>query len=270
MIENKKALFENGSILTKEMLESLRDNTSNYIELMYKNYSDGIIKGFELFAIPKSKSNLPNNKVKITEGFLKFNNKIYYSNAETILELPNEKGIYYYIKIKFKNTKDHKFEINSGEIIISKEETKADEFELGKVKYTGGDINFTKSVFEDFKEIDCKINILNTKYSTPNGNSIAPEILYFFGKEMLAKSNIEYSPMDLNIALLCVNKTVSHETIVNYINFKIKQTNNQYSNKEIYEKLNKILTTFKPTLVFTELSKKEDEEKKKEEKTTIL
>jgi len=70
MVGKRIPLFNRGNILTKEMLDALKDYAVRSSELAYVGYSDGILKGCNI----TTKDNL----ITINKGILIFNETAYY------------------------------------------------------------------------------------------------------------------------------------------------------------------------------------------------
>jgi hypothetical protein len=61
--------FGKGRILKKEMLESLRDYPRDYLDICFKDYSNGIISGADIL--------VGENGITVSRGVVKHNNRIY-------------------------------------------------------------------------------------------------------------------------------------------------------------------------------------------------
>lgn len=261
MLNHKFPLFKDGSILTKEMLEVLRDNTSDFMNLLYVDYSDGIINGLNLKTKSTKNNSVIQNEIEISEGILKHNNKIYFLSSKINISV-SDYG-FFYIKIVFNTSNKNNIEIQSGNVILSKEVDSKDEFQLGVIDYDGGEIYNKKESFSDFESTNkCNIYNTDTKYSSIRNSLISPVIFRYFSQELIKKEFIEYSPMDLNFALFCINGDVTYPLIIDYFNFKFKNNKDCYTNIEIYNSLKEILKNFKPTLSFSEIKKEEKKEEK--------
>ncbi len=238
MINNKFPKFIKGNVLTRELLEEVRDYPIDAFNTFLYDYSDGIIKGFEL--------NIVDEELEISEGIFKLDNKLFIKKDKNILLLPENPG-FYYINMIFTNKKDGDFDFLSLDIVFSSTKAKKNEYELGRINYIGGKIHCSNNAFEDFIKYDSNhIEIINVKYADIGKYKISNEVLYFFGKALLKKKMIEYSPLDLNFALQAVNKTVTSDLLIQYINLKLGKDNDFYSNEEVYNELKKILHNFKP------------------------
>ena len=55
MFKNLYPIFKSGNILDKKMLEKLRDNPMEIFEILYSDYNNGILKGFDLITKKEEK-----------------------------------------------------------------------------------------------------------------------------------------------------------------------------------------------------------------------
>ena len=86
--------FNSGSILKQNMLESLRDYPYTLLEVMYSEYGDGIISGFEIMP-------LKNNRFVISPGILKIHDNVIVSSENMNVDQESELN-YVYITIENK------------------------------------------------------------------------------------------------------------------------------------------------------------------------
>ena len=70
MFKNSYPIFKSGNVINKKMLDSLRDNPMEILEIMYIDYNDGILKGFDLITKKEEK------KIIITRGIAKIEKKL--------------------------------------------------------------------------------------------------------------------------------------------------------------------------------------------------
>ncbi len=275
MILNRFPQFENGSLLTKSMLEVLRDNSSDYINLLYSDYSDGIITGFNLSV--ESKSKFGKNRVLISSGVLKFSGKIYFLTEKIVLDFPLEINSYN-LKLR-KDISKVDGVLRNGLIptITTESISDSEEFLLAKIKYTGGDINFTKESFFNFHEQNNRFNVIETDYSSIGNPILSSDCLYFFGVEVLKKQGVEYSAIDATFASFCINRFVSYELIKNYLltNLSLKSLRKNIGKIDqelklieknskviplslMFELLSKVLEKFKAPIISTNNLKEEE------------
>ena len=79
IVQRDVVRFEKGSVLQKEMLESLYNYPRVICESFYSNYSDGILYGLECIEEDEQRH-------RITAGALKYKGNIYISSESVVLE----------------------------------------------------------------------------------------------------------------------------------------------------------------------------------------
>lgn len=234
MIINKIPIFESGSILTKEVLESLRNYPINYLNINYLSYSDGIIDGLDM--------EVEEQTIFVKKGIIKFNEEILFFNDFEIY-VPEDDGDYN-IKLQISNKfKDKGFNQFNVEVILDDfSEVGEDEFELGRFKLREGAFLYTReNKFDDFNIEFNLLNLTATKYSSRGSNNpmLKPSIVKLFAKEALKKINLEaYDFVFINSAL---NHQLSTDGIVSYINYKLNLDMEYCDVESIYHYLLKVM-----------------------------
>lgn len=240
MLKNEYPIFKMGNILTREDLNLLRDNPMELLDLMYKNYCDGIISGFDL------KIDLMDSKISVAPGILKYNGKIFWMNKEAFIEIPYEEDSYIIkIKLKIEVFQNRRY-IREGIIICeNSDELGEDELEIARfINRIGADL---QNNYDDFKSHEREHNMLRlieVKYSSKNiEGTLHPLILLSWGREVAKKVNLAVE--DVIFYMRCLeNSPIEREIIITYINGKMKKNQNNYTNYELYSELLQILKSF--------------------------
>lgn len=270
MIENKYPIFGHGQVISKQVLDLLRDNPAELTELLYLDRKDGIILGFNLITDAESK------RVIITKGIVKCSGKIFWMNEDYKFDMPKIENRYI-LKLKlFSDFEERKFYVRSAdfslEILNNAENIEIkneDDVEIGfdldnqlEINYenfenTGrkkiGEIEITRFItrvgaelrndynsFIDLRRDFNLLELINTKYSSRHElGTLHPKILKLFGKEASKKENLDI--YDVNFYVNCLNGNVERDVIIAYINLKLQMENQNYSNEELYQYLVKIL-----------------------------
>ena len=239
MFKNIKPVFEAGNILKIEMLEELRDYTRDYLDILYKDYTDGIIKGCTI--------TIDDSNIYVSDGIIKYNNKIYMlKGIEKFSYVSN--NIYIMLKVRFKEAieKDG-FIIHSSELVLDENLNLAvNEMEICRFKLREGARLRNEHI--DFTDLSTEfdtVNIIHSIYAGRGESTIAPIITRYFGRELF-NTNLE-NPLDISFALMCMQNTepISREVIMDYIRSKIDIADRYFSNMEIYNYLLQILNTAK-------------------------
>ncbi len=234
MFKNLFPVFGKGRILKKEMLENLRDYPRNYLDIYYKNYSDGIISGTELV--------ISENLITINEGIIKFNGKLYMlSDKLSIPYTYTNKEVL--IKIRFLDeTSDQDYKFSETRVYIDENPISEDsELELGRFKLREGAI--LRSKYQDFQDFSTEfntINIISTNYAGIGKPTLNPLILKYFS-HIVFKNSSENS-YDIGFAMQCINQEIiNRDLILYYISNRLGIGYKEYTNLEIYKHLTSII-----------------------------
>ena len=266
MIENKYPIFGHGQVISKEVLDLLRDNPAELTELLYLDRKDGIISGFNLVA------DTENKQVTVTKGIVKCSGKIFWMNEDYKFDMPEIENRYI-LKLKlFSDFEERKFYVRSADFsleilnngknieIKSEDEFTKNEFNLGNQlevnvdnienirKKKIGEIEITRFItrvgaelrndYNSFRDLRRDFNLLeliNAKYSSRHElGTLHPKILELFGKEASKKANLDI--YDVNFYVNCLNGNVERD-----INLKLQMECENYNNEELYQHLIKIL-----------------------------
>lgn len=235
MFENRYPLFESGRLLKIDMLNELRDYPRIFIDIMFKEYCDGIISGCLIDVV--------DDFLIIKKGIIKYNGIIYILKEDTKIkyECNNKLTI---LKVRFlEQVIDKDFIENCSEIYLDDElQLKENEMELCRFQLREGAhlrINYTG--FEDLSTQYDTVNIINAPYATKREACLSPIILNMFGKELI-KCNINEA-WDITFSTMCIqNKdAIEKDIIKNYIAYKLNIKEKDYSNEELYLYLLEIL-----------------------------
>lgn len=244
MIENKYPIFERGRILKIEMLEHLRDFPLDIFNIFLKDYSNGILKGFDI--------KIEDNNIILSSGIIVFDKKIYHSKQRVVIRYKDGEDNrnldkLMILKIKFLEEKDSKdFKIKDTKIYIDQDVKTKDEIEICRFKLKNE--ARLRMDHEDFEDLDTEyntVNLINTTYSNMEQNTIHPYIIKFFHEEML-RYDIQ-NPLDLNFCLNASNnELLKRRYIINYLKIRLNLDNDMnFDNKNIYNFLLQILNTTK-------------------------
>ena len=240
MFKNSYPIFKSGNVINKKMLDSLRDNPMEILEIMYIDYNDGILKGFDLITKKEEK------KIIITRGIAKIEKKLMWMYQDYEIEMPKiEKN--YILKLKLNTVIErYKFYERVGEFIIEEgNRVNKNEIEITRfITREGEELRNDYRNFFDLKRDFNLLEIINTKYSSKHIiGTLHPKVLKFWGIEAIEKLNLEY--IDIIFAKMCIQgNLIERDVIISYINSKLKKTKKEYSNYELYSELLKILNLF--------------------------
>ena len=237
MFENRYPIFKRGELIDKKELDLLRDNPEEMLKLMYMDRKNGIIKGFEII------SDTEKREVKIMRGIVKYRETLYKMSEDYIFSMPEVENKYILKLRLISDIEDKKYYIRRGEFILTEEEKILDnEIEITRfIIRTGAEL---RNDYKDFKDLRRDFNLLeiiNVKYSSRNEKgTLHPKILKLWGMEASKKENLDI--FDINFYNICLQQDIiEREIIIAYINRKLRNNKEDYTNEEIYENLLKIL-----------------------------
>ena len=237
MFINKYPVFKKGNVLEKEDLDLLRDNPLEVLSLMYSDKSNGIIKGFDL--IP----NYSKRIVTITKGMAKCNGELFWMKEDYIFNMPKQEERYI-LKLKLvSDIEERKYYVREGRFVLELgENINEDEIEITRfITREGAELRNDYQNFRDLRRDFNLMEIINTKYSsTHKWGTFHPYILKLWGKEVSKKENLDI--FDINFYNICLQQDIiEREIIIAYINRKLRNNKEDYTNEEIYKNLLKIL-----------------------------
>ena len=237
MFENRYPIFKRGELIDKKELDLLRDNPEEMLKLMYMDRKNGIIKGFEII------SDTEKREVKIMRGIVKYRETLYKMSEDYIFSMPEVENKYILKLRLMSDMEDKKYYIRRGEFRLTEEEKILDnEIEITRfITRTGAEL---RNDYKDFKDLRRDFNLLeiiNVKYSSRNEKgTLHPKILKLWGMEASKKENLDI--FDINFYNICLQQDIiEREIIIAYINRKLRNNKEDYTNEEIYENLLKIL-----------------------------
>ncbi|MED0679995.1 DNA and RNA helicase [Aneurinibacillus thermoaerophilus] len=230
--------FKKGRILKKEMLESLRDYPRNFIDIRFRDYSDGIVAGADVL--------IGRDHLTITSGIVKHKGRIYMLENE--YRLPYEAvGTETVLKIRFKEEVVYgDFTSYHTEIVLDDDvQVQHDELELGRFKLKeGARLRSEYKNFDDFATEYNTFNIIHVEYAAFRKSTFSPVILRYFAMEMLKSGSTH--PYDVGFSMQCMNQgSVDRELILYYLANRLGTEYKEYSNVQIHKYLGRILADVK-------------------------
>ncbi len=232
--------FERHSILKKELLNSVRDYSIEYLKVKYEKYTKGIITGFEIKVIE-------NKYIEISKGIAKFEEFIYIADKEAKIKY-SETNKYKSLKIilekdtRIKDYDKYKLSYKLDENL----ELRENEIEICRFKLMEGfDLRDKHKSFEDIETEFDTINYVNATWSGKEREAISPYITKRFGKEAM-ESKLE-NMEDIVFCYMCINeeKPLNIELVERYIKNRQNINKEKLTKEEIFKYLAMILNDIK-------------------------
>ena len=233
--------FERYSILKKELLNSVRDYSLEYLKVKYDKYTKGIIIGFDLKVIE-------DNFIEISKGIAKFEDFIFIADKKAKIKY-NQSNKFKSLKIVLE--KDTKIRDYDRYILSYKldEDLKlhTNEIEICRFKLMEGfDLRDNHKSFEDIQTEFDTINYLNSTWAGIEREWINPYILKRFANEAM-DSNLE-NMEDIAFCYTCLNeeKPVDINLIERYLkNRQNLKDKTKLTKEEIFKYLSLTLSDIK-------------------------
>lgn len=235
MFKNIYPLFERKRLLKKEMLENLRDYPRDLFRIVYQDYSDGILAGCGLA--------VRDGSLYIQPGIL-YHRKVPYLLTEEWEVSCEATGRLTYLKVRFadKVSGAGQEESLSQICLDGAAPDHLHELELARFKLqAGARLRDTYTDFIDYSTEFDTIGRIHARFAAPGRSSIDPQILKRYAEELMRCPVQE--PWDCAFCLQCmqIREAMPYEAIRSYLNVRLKQEREDYSNEEIYDLLKQIL-----------------------------
>lgn len=194
--------FDKGLILKQHMLEALRDNPQDYIELMYADMGDGIISGLEI-TVPED------GKFYISPGIIKINNEIFFSTKNESFKFLEGANYVYLQILKEEKTDGTKYQIE----FVQKQQEENTLFEVFRYVKSAEMMNY-KNMQEVFLNPMNRIDRSHVKQSLIGGSTLHKMYFGMYADEVLRNKNSGMG--DIAFGYQCLNGISNIDVIKNY------------------------------------------------------
>lgn len=209
--------FEKKHLLRTEMLDLLRDNSQDFLQMYFSNYGDGVLAGCNL--------SWEENRLTIHPGVIYRMGKLYFLQEPYHLECvaDNRKK---YLKVQFLTEEKDTTQV-VGNTRVFLDETKVDpirEMELCRFHFQeGAKLRDTHENFEDYSTQYDTIETVYAPFSVPGGSSLNPIVVKRFAKEMLRAEVENVHDISFAMTALAAEGAVSPQCIEEYIYIRLGQ-----------------------------------------------
>lgn len=225
--------FAKGRVIKKQSMDCLREYPQKLVSMAYKNYSDGILYGFDIC--------FEQNNLIISEGAIKYNNDIFITDKHIIPFDQFGEKVIIKLCIQEKIITDD-FEKILYKIVADTNKIIADnEFELGNFcLYSGAVLRNTYKSVDDFRTYNNTLDLTNVMFAGENLPTVHPMLIKIISCKLMENSNADV--LDYQFAFTSLNSDlIQRACILWYISKKLKISYKNYSNEEIFEKFINIL-----------------------------
>ena len=244
----KMPIFSSGGLLTREMMDWMKNYELAFSLSSFAGYTDGIISGFAIETEP--------GLVRVGRGMMKYEDTIIFLPDECIVKITPKRETQV-VRIVLNDMEcNHEFEELQMEITVDTDMTqKRNSIEICRFQLeSGARLRTEYAGFEDMNTLHNVVNLIEATWSAYEEDSIHPRILQEFARE--AQSCQQKTPADLAFLMQITNlhgRACDRSLIQFYLQEKEIENptakdpgdTKRYSNKDIFVQLNRILKNMK-------------------------
>lgn len=236
----KMPIFSKGSLLSQEMLETLKNYELRVSENYFAGYADGIVSGVDIKA--------SQGVIYIGKGLLRFCGKLFFISENTRISVhPNNE--WQCVKAVFADfEKNDNFEKQEMHIELSGNlEREENAIEICRIRLQDG--ARLRCEYRGLEDMDTEydtINLIESQWSAYGRDSIHPAILREFVSEA-CKCSLS-NPADTAFVMQLTGsdgRAVNRDMIQYYLENRLEKKGRDYTNREIYQGLCKALKLIK-------------------------
>lgn len=240
MIGKKLPVFKSGKILTREMLQALTDFAVSSGELLYQEYSDGILCGCNITTTQ--------NTITVNPGILIMKQAAYYITQPVSLPY-SQTNEWMVFKIGLgEEAITENFITNELQVKLEPVDMlRENEIELCRFKLQSG--AKLRTEYRDFSDLQTEydtVQLIYAKWAAYKVSSVSPEILRIFLKQAVKEELMDafYVQFCMEISAL-KQETLNNQAISLFLCQTLKQPYAELSNEEIYKGLKSALSQMK-------------------------
>lgn len=234
----KIPVFERGTVLTQEMLETLKSYAIDLATLEYAGYEDGIISGCQVSML--------GNMIYVNRGIIKYAGNIYFLPCEFKV-MANTGNQWQVLRMHVGSmSRDTNFMIGELNLEISSELSAAtNKIEICRFRLQGGAV--LRNQYRDFNDLSTEFDTINEIHAQWAGyqcKSISNRVLMEYAKELQKKNSQNIHDVIFIQQIMMLNgKTMARNAILYYISRRLNRPQKEMSNEDIYKALQDILKT---------------------------
>lgn len=206
MFYNINLQFKKSEILTKVMLDELRDLPNEILSIFYDKYENGIIKGTDIYQ--------ENDDVFISKGLIKYENNFYRMNEDFNLSeyiAENDLGNQNFYKVIFEKSSSTKIDSRETQVktvfdikVVSIDH-QFDGIELFRLKLFEEKVILPTNIKEMLNS--AFFDITKCNYATKNGLTFHPFVF------SIIKNSIKNQTRKTQIEYMLINEILSNDVI---------------------------------------------------------
>lgn len=235
MIVDKYPKFSAGRVLKHDMLSLLCEYPRDYVDMLYKDYADGVLAGCSITVNPDT--------ITINPALIRFHGKILKIQESINLSYTptGQDAMVKIILSKEKESNDF-FSTSCEMVITSNMKVMENEMELCRFKLKPG--ARLRDDYQNFADLATEydtLNIINMPFAAPFESTIAPIITRRFATEALASRLI--NAFDYTFVAQCAQgKAVARTLLTAYTSARLGVVGKDSTNQDIHRHLARILS----------------------------
>ena len=213
-MQNLYPLFVGDRILTKELLWAVRDRSFMHLDLEYREYGDGILKGCGV--------RVENGRIIVEPGMIKYGGFIYLMPESESVEYGSSKQ-QTILKMRLgKDSSSVDYTCYCMELALENEDTlEVGEFEVCRYKLQRGAV--LRAEHENFEDMETEydtLNYIHASWGGLRGKAMAPMVTRRFAMEILETEGCKAE--DIMFAYFCLSQpgTVPMDILTDYLDRK--------------------------------------------------
>ena len=238
----KIPVFESGCVLTREMLEALKQYPIDFGELNFGNYSDGIISGCRV--------SMENGIVSVESGMVMHRGMLLFvpDGLKATVLSGNEWHVLQFVISDLRREDNFLICDVNLEISTDVQETQGN-IEICRFRLQSG--ARLRNEYQDYHDLNTEFDTVNEIYAKWSGykkETISARVLEEFAKEAMRKgvTNPQDAAMVQQILALG-GRSINRDCIQFYISSRLSRPYVEMSNLEIYKGMEEILRNLKFT-----------------------
>lgn len=236
----KIPIFQKGSLLTQEMLDAMKWYLLDTSAARFSDYTNGILSGMQV--------KVSDGILTVGKGLIKYKDTLIVVSEETTVPVA-ESNTLQVLKLSLSDKEiGTEFETIDIDIVVDNNaEKKESELEICRMRVqNGAKLRSDYRNFEDMNTEYDTIQFLHADWSACKSKGIHPEILERFAREARESRKKEAADICFLQQIYGMNfGTCRRDCITFYLEEKLGTRQEEYTNQEIYDGLQKVLKQLK-------------------------
>ena len=238
-MENRYPLFAGGRILKKEALWDLRDYAYGSMQLYYMDYTDGIVRGFDI--------HVEDYYLVVGKGELKYGDFLYLLREEVRIPFVAENRLVV-LKAVCSLEQGHPDFLSYQVDFLLDQDTERQENQIELCRFHLREGSILRDTYRDFADLNTKYDTINLRYATVAGRGkerLHPKILLKYAETLQENGANGVEDVAFCYHILQQNGEVENSVVVAYLQDKcgdeIAKNEEISKNRMYFEWLERVL-----------------------------